>query len=108
MFSILCRSCWLDLAEYCLSSSAHSAPGSDVSLHNGMIPEWHEVTAHALEAVADGEAAQVYLERLQVAKVMYDSFLAHVYLELHQGEQAMQVHEAPLKNNYTATRHCNY
>jgi hypothetical protein len=83
--AVVCRSCWLELAELCV---AEKQP----------LPTWQEITlpsptAPRAQVQGQGQGRGQGHSEVEGAKVMYACFLVHAYLEKHCGDLAMQVTE---------------
>ena len=74
------RSCWLELAELCVTEKQ-------------ALPSWPDILhcRSAADVDVDSAGDPGNQECLDSAALMYGSFLAHVYLEKHCGDLAMQV-----------------
>lgn len=89
-----CRSCWLELAELCVSEKQALPTWQEISLPSGSA-----TAAGTGEGKEDAEGAGSggSGSELDGAKVMYACFLVHAYLEKHCGDLAMQVRPAVLE-----------
>jgi hypothetical protein len=67
------RSCWLELSNYCLQ-------------HKIKVPTWDEICSQATDHTFTP------LEK-QCGRVMFAFFMAHLYLERHRGDLALQAME---------------
>lgn len=76
IFSFSERSCWLELSELCIVDKVP-------------IPTWNEIVDSRNFCT---EFSQTNSDSFfNCGRIMYVNFLIHIYLEKHQGEQAMQV-----------------
>ena len=55
------------------------------------VAAWDEILAVKTELVSRGVSGDSLDGELEAEKMMYASFLVHVYLELHRGDLAMKV-----------------
>jgi hypothetical protein len=99
-------SCWLELSENCIREGVHP-PSWPFRSYFEASPNSADIRVAAADEHASSSIhieieteSEVEEERSEAAAYMYQCFLAHYYLELQNGEDAMKVSRVAFSYEY--------